>query len=75
VLSRWRIYVTCQTEDDVPYLLKEGAGDTLMIGTDYGHFDPSSDNDAIATFIATAGIEQDAMNKILYDNPKRLYGL
>jgi predicted TIM-barrel fold metal-dependent hydrolase len=75
VLSRWRIYVTCQTEDDVPYLLKEGAGDTLMIGTDYGHFDPSSDNNAIATFIATAGIEQDAMNKILYDNPKRLYGL
>ncbi len=71
----WNIYVTCQTDDDIPYLLTQGLGDNLLIGTDYGHFDPSSDVDAISVFKETTPIGQDAMDKVLHHNPKKLYGL
>ena len=47
----------------------------VVIGTDYGHFDPSSEVDAISVFKGKDGISKTAMTKILYDKPKALYGL
>ena len=42
-LKRNRFYVTCDTEDDIPYLLQYGTEDSLMIGTDYSHADQSAE--------------------------------
>lgn len=71
----WNIFVTAQTDDDIPYLLTQGLSDNLLMGTDYGHFDPSSDIDAISVFQDTTPISQPAKDKVLHHNPKRLYGL
>src|SRR5688572_17612320 len=46
IFAEHNIYVTCQNEDDIPYLIKQGFLDSLIIGTDFGHFDASSDVDA-----------------------------
>lgn len=51
-----RIYVTCQTDDDIPYLVDQVGEDNLVIGTDYGHFDPSSNIDAIQEFRESSGL-------------------
>ena len=75
VLKEYNIYVTCQTDDDIPYILKCAGEDNIIIGTDYGHFDPSSEIDAISVFKNMSGISEVAMSKILFDNPKNLYGL
>ena len=75
VLKEYNIYVTCQTDDDIPYILEHAGEDNIVIGTDYGHFDPSSEVDAISVFKGMEGISQKAMDKILYDNPKALYNL
>ena len=75
VLKEYNIYVTCQTDDDIPYILQCAGDDNIIIGTDYGHFDPSSEVDAISVFKGMDGISDTAMNKILLDNPKALYGL
>ena len=75
VLKEYNIFVTCQTDDDIPYILKCAGEDYIMIGTDYGHFDPSSEIDAISVFKSMDGISDTAMSKILFDNPKMLYGL
>jgi len=75
VLKEYNIYVTCQTDDDIPYILKCAGEDNIVIGTDYGHFDPSSEIDAISVFKNMSGISDDAMSKILFNNPKMLYGL
>jgi hypothetical protein len=73
-----RFYVTCQTSDDVPYLLKHGGEDTLMVGTDYSHDDQSGVLGAL-NFIEQLGedgeIPMVAARKILADNPRRFYGL
>jgi len=77
LLGARNIYVSCQTDDDVPYIIKEAGSDCLMIGTDYGHFDPSSEIDAITLFREKfAGLISDAAAaNILENNARRLYGL
>ena len=75
VMKDYNIYVTCQTDDDVPYILQCAGEDNIVIGTDYGHFDPSSEVDAISVFKEKGGLSNTAMTKILRDNPKALYGL
>ena len=75
VLKEYNIYVTCQTDDDIPYILQCAGDDNILIGTDYGHFDPSSEVDAISIFKGMEGISEESMRKILSDNPKVLYGI
>src|SRR5438093_1293475 len=43
-----RFFVVCQTSDDIPWLLRYGTEGALMIGTDYGHTDPSAVLDALS---------------------------
>ena len=75
VLAANRIYVTCQVEDDLPYVLKVAGEDNLVIGTDYGHADFSSQIEALDLLQKVKGLEPGVIEKILYDNPKALYGL
>jgi len=70
-----RIYVTCQTDDDVPYVAKYAGEDNIVIGTDYGHFDSSTEIDAITVFKETTPLPKATVDKILYSNPAALYGL
>ena len=69
------IFVTCQSDEDLPWILKYAGENCLMIGTDYGHNDSSSDLDAISSLRAREDISEEAKAKILSHNPKALYGL
>lgn len=75
VFSAWNIFVTCQTDDDIPWILRYAGEHSLIIGTDYGHTDPSSEVDAITIFKDQSGISQEAKDRILSHNPKALYAL
>ncbi len=73
--GEYNIFVTCQTNDDVPYILSYSGDHCLVIGTDYGHTDISSEMDAILEFQRQEGISQEAKERILSHNPAELYGL
>ncbi len=70
-----RIYVACQTSDDFSYVVEYAGEDNLVVGTDYGHADYSNDIEAIQTLAGGGKISPSLGQKILSDNPKRLYGL
>ncbi len=73
-----RLYVTCQSQEDIPYLLTFGTEDHLMIGTDYSHADLSAEIGAIDILRRRADegeFSQTAKRKILEDNPRSFYGL
>jgi predicted TIM-barrel fold metal-dependent hydrolase len=70
-----RIYVACQTSDDFTYVVEYAGEDSLIVGTDYGHADYSNDIEAIQTLARGGKISPSLAQKILADNPKRLYGL
>jgi predicted TIM-barrel fold metal-dependent hydrolase len=73
-----RMYVTCQVDEDLPYILQCVGEDNLMVGSDYTHRDPSMELEFRRELQARAekgDIPHAAVQKILYDNPKRFYGL
>jgi predicted TIM-barrel fold metal-dependent hydrolase len=56
-------------------VLKYAGENSLMIGTDYGHSDPSSDIDSINFIRESNDLSEDTKARILYHNPAKLYGL
>jgi len=70
-----RLYVACEADEDVPYLARYTGEDHLIIGSDYGHNDPSEERHLVATMRAREDIPPPLTEKILCDNPRRLYGL
>ena len=78
LFRRNRFYVACQTNDYLPYILKCGTEDSLMIGTDYSHADQSAEIQALDVIEQRAEkgeISASVARKILDDNPRRFYGL
>src|SRR5918999_274234 len=78
LFRRNRFYVACQNNDDLPYILKFGTEDSLMIGTDYSHADQSAEIaalDVIEERAAKGEISPIVARKMLDDNPRRFYGL
>ena len=75
LLRENRLYVACQTDDDIPYVVKYAGEDNLVIGTDYGHADTSSELRALQTFREREDLDPRVIDKILDANPRALYGL
>ncbi len=77
-LAHNRFYVTCDTEDDIGYLLNFGAEDYLMLGTDYSHVDQSAElraHQVLMDMAESGQFSTVAAAKIVGDNGKRFYGL
>jgi predicted TIM-barrel fold metal-dependent hydrolase len=72
-MEAFNIWVTLQTDDDIPYLLKRCGDNHFMIGTDYGHIDPSSNIDAIKEFQAMGDVAPEVKQKVLSHNPRAFY--
>ncbi len=75
VLRENRLYVACQTDDDIPYVLSYAGEDNLIMGTDYGHADTAAELEAISTFRKTCPVDRRIVDKILDHNAAALYGL
>ena len=75
VLKAFNMYVACQVTDDLPAILPVSGEDNLVIGTDYGHSDTSTEIEALRMMRGKEGIPERIIDKILGDNPKALYGL
>ena len=74
LLKTYNMYVTCQVTDDLPMVLPCAGEDNLIIGTDYGHSDTSSEIEALRLLKDGGTIPSRAVDKILGANPCRLYG-
>ena len=75
VLKENRIYVTCQTDDDLDHVLVYAGDDNLVIGTDYGHADNAVEIEALRKLRTDGKINGRVIDKILQDNPSTFYGL
>jgi predicted TIM-barrel fold metal-dependent hydrolase len=74
-LQAYRLYVSCQTDDDVAYLLQYSGEDNMVIGTDYGHSDQSTEIEALRNLQRDGGLDERAYRKITNDNARALYAL
>ena len=69
------VYVSAQTDDDFSYVFDYIGDENIVIGTDYGHTDTSSEVDAIATFRAMSDVPEESKRRVLVDNARTLFRL
>ena len=75
LLRENRLYVACQTDDDLSYVIQYAGEDNLVLGSDYGHADTATEIDALRKLTERGEVNARVIQKILDDNPKALYGL
>ena len=75
VMRESRIYVACQTDDDLDYILQYAGEDNLVIGSDYGHADNATEIEALRKIQNEGKVSPQVIRKILDDNARSLYGL
>ena len=74
-LKEYRQFVSCQTDDDVAYVIRYAGEDNLVIGTDYGHNDQSTEIEALRNLKNQGGITARQYEKITADNARELFAL
>ena len=78
MLEDMNLFVTCLVDEDLSYIMKFTGENMLMVGSDYTHADQSAEKDFAARLGERAvkgDLSERAVDKILYDNAKALYGL
>jgi uncharacterized protein len=70
-----RIYLACEVEEDIPYVLRSLSADQLVMASDWPHGDDTHQNDMVAALAARGDLAAEVQQKILTDNPLRLYSL
>ena len=75
VLGDNNIFVACQVTDDLDYILAAVGDDNIVVGTDYGHNDTSTEIEALRRLRSDGKISSKSADKILDANAKRLYAL
>lgn len=75
ILAENRMYVACQTADDLDWVLECAGDDNIVIGSDYGHNDTSSEIKALSRLQENGKVSTACAQKILNTNARALYGL
>jgi len=73
-----KFFITCQIDEDLPYILKYAGENCLMAGSDYTHADLAQEHHFGKKLQERADqgeLPQSAVDKILWDNPRAFYGL
>ena len=63
------------THEELPHLLNYIGEDHIVIGSDYGHNDPSKEPEFVRNMRAREDVPPHVVEKILSENARGLYGL
>jgi hypothetical protein len=75
IMRDYRMYVACEADDDLPFILNYSGEDNIVIGTDYSHADNSTEMEAITHLLERTDVDQRILRKIVDDNARALYAL
>ena len=70
-----RLFVACEADEDIPYILDHIGEDNMITGSDYGHGDQSVEPELIKLLRGREDVSPAIMDKILSDNPAHFYGI
>jgi predicted TIM-barrel fold metal-dependent hydrolase len=75
LLARHNLFVACQMDDDIPYLVRYAGEHNLVLGTDYGHLDVGSDLYAHEIVVERPDLDAGVAQKIVDGNGRALFGI
>lgn len=71
----YRFWIACEADEELAHLINYLGEEHMVIGSDYGHNDPSKEPQFVQHMRGREDIRAEAIEKILCANPRRLYGL
>jgi predicted TIM-barrel fold metal-dependent hydrolase len=75
-LDHWlaeRVFVSCAIDDDIPYIQSKVGDDFLVTATDFPHGDAFRQDQLANGLKARGDLSDQTIEKILSDNPQRLF--
>jgi uncharacterized protein len=70
-----RVFVSCMNDDDLPYIIGKLGEDFLVTATDFPHGDAFRQDHLARGLMQRGDLSDRTVEKILSDNPQRLYTL
>jgi predicted TIM-barrel fold metal-dependent hydrolase len=67
--------VACEGDDDINAVAQIIGEDSFVVGSDYPHDDPSRQDDMVVEYEGRKDLSPRMVEKMLTENPKRLYGM
>ena len=74
LFREYRFWVACEADEELSHLVGFIGEDHLVIGSDYGHNDPSKEPEFVKNMRAREDVPPAVVEKILCHNPRALYG-
>jgi predicted TIM-barrel fold metal-dependent hydrolase len=75
IMADNNMFVACQVTDDLAYVIEHAGESQLVVGTDYGHSDTSTEIEALRKIKGDGKISAAVADRILDGNARALYGL
>ena len=75
LFREFRIFIACETSENLPVIVDCIGEDNLVIGSDYGHNDPFEQRNLLPTLKSLTSIPERVVDKMVRDNPCALYGI
>ncbi len=69
-----RVFVSCRLDDELPFIISKLGDDFLITATDFPHGDANRQDRLADGLHARGDLGQGVVEKILSDNPQRLWG-
>ncbi len=75
ILKRNNMYVACQMDDDLPYLVSRIGSENIVCGSDWGHIDIGSDPAAHQMISDRVDLDDVVRQRIVDANGRALFGI
>ncbi len=75
LFREYHFWIACEADEELAHLINYIGEDHIVIGSDYGHNDPSKEPEFVKNLRAREDLSPSIVEKILCDNPRGLYGL
>jgi predicted TIM-barrel fold metal-dependent hydrolase len=70
LFREYRLWVACEADEELPHLVRFLGEDNLIIGSDYGHNDPSKEPQFVANLRTRRDVPAALIEKILCQNAR-----
>ena len=75
LFERYRLYVACESDEDLSYLVEFTGEGHIITGSDYGHADQSAEFTLVQSMRSREDVPNRVIEKILCENARSLYSL
>lgn len=75
LFEAYRFYVAAEADEDIPYLARYIGEDHMVIGSDFGHNDPSDEPELVGTMRGREDLSSGTLDQILGENARVFYAI